>query len=255
VNEFFHLTVFKTTNNQQMKKQWVIPDIHGCCKTLISLVEKQIKPDKYDELYFLGDYIDRGPDSKGVIDFIMHLQEQEYSVRLLLGNHEDYCIKAFEEDKTKKSFLGFRTKNKIQTVWEIHGGKQTLASFGVKYASDIPEKYIDWMKELKYWIELENHILVHAGLNFKIEDPLNDKYAMLWARDFKVLPEKIRNKTVIHGHVPVDLEFMNHVLESSSYHFIDLDNGVYMDERNGYGNLVAYELISKTQLIQTNIDL
>jgi len=237
-----------------MNKQWVIPDIHGCCKTLISLFEKQIKPDKFDALYFLGDYIDRGPDSKGVIDFIMHLQEQEFSVHLLLGNHEDYCIKAFEEDKTKKTFFGIRVKNKIQAVWESHGGNETLASFGVKYVSDMPDKYIEWMKKLNYWTELEHHILVHAGLNFKIDDPLDDKFAMLWAREFKVIPEKIRNKTVIHGHVPVDLEFMNHVMDTDNYHFIDLDNGVYMNDRPGYGNLVAYELVSKMQAIQTNID-
>lgn len=237
-----------------MKKQWVIPDIHGCKKTLISLMENQIKPDKYDELYFLGDYIDRGPDSKGVIDYIMSLEEQEYDVKTLMGNHEDYCIKAYDEDKVHKTFLGFRRKNKIQTIWEMHGGKQCLASFGVKYVSDLPKKYIDWMRKLRYHIELEHYILVHAGFNFKLDDPLTDKFAMLWAKDYKVIPEKIRNKTIIHGHVPVDLEFMNHVMDSGQYHFIDLDNGVYMDTRSGYGNLVAYELTSKTQAIQTNID-
>lgn len=237
-----------------MKKQWVIPDIHGCLKTLIYLIEKQIKPDKFDELFFLGDYIDRGPNSKGVIDYIMQLQKQEYSVQLLIGNHEDYCVKAFDEDKKRKSFFGIRSKNKIQVEWEKHGGKETLASFGIKYVSDLPESYIDWMRNLKYYIELEKFILVHAGLNFAIDDPLEDKYAMMWVRDFKVNPSKIRNKTVIHGHVPVDLEFMNHVMDSGTYNFIDLDNGVYMDARTGYGNLVAYELHSKTQAIQTNID-
>lgn len=237
-----------------MNNRWVIPDIHGCSKTLKSLFANLIKPDKSDELYFLGDYIDRGPDSKGVIDFIMKLQEDGYHVRLLLGNHEDYCVKAWNDDGRKKSFLGFRTKSKIQSVWELHGGKNTLASFGVKYASEIPKKYIDWMQDLKLYFELDQFILVHAGLNFKIDDPLTDRYTMLWIREFKVDPAKIRNKRVIHGHVPVDLEFLHHVASSPNYHFIDLDNGVYMERRAGYGNLVALELNAMKYVVQTNLD-
>lgn len=237
-----------------MNKRWVIPDIHGCSKTLRSLIELQIRPDKYDELYFLGDFIDRGPDSKGVIDYLMQLEAEGYNLRCLLGNHEDYCIKAWEEGLHKKPFLGMRFKGKIQSVWEIHGGKETLDSFGVKFASQIPLHYIEWMRRLKLYFELDRFILVHAGLNFKIDDPLMDTFAMLWTREFKVEPGKIRNKKVIHGHVPVDLEFLDHVVKSPAYHFIDLDNGVYMDRRAGYGNLIAYELNSGEYLVQSNID-
>jgi len=235
--------------------QWVIPDIHGCSKTLKYLIEKQIKPSAADELYFLGDYIDRGPDSKGVIDYLMELQSKEYNLKLLLGNHEEYCIKAWDEDRAGRKFLGFRMKSKTQAVWEMHGGKETLHSFQSRYASEIPEKYILWMRQLKLFIELEKHILVHAGLNFSIDDPLTDRFAMLWTKDFKVVPSKIRNKKVVHGHTPVDLEFMSHVIQSNQYHFIDLDNGVYMLNRAGYGNLTAYELNTGHLLIQPNLDV
>ena len=60
-----------------MRKHWVIPDIHGCARTLHALIEDNIKPTKHDELYFLGDYIDRGPDSKGVID--MCVKNENYN--------------------------------------------------------------------------------------------------------------------------------------------------------------------------------
>lgn len=237
-----------------MKKRWVIPDIHGCVKTLKALIETQVKPDLGDELFFLGDYIDRGPDSKGVVDYLMQLSDDGYQTTFLLGNHEDYCIKSFDEDRVKKSFLGIVRKTKTQSIWERHGGKETLDSFGVRFAGQIPEKYIEWMRKLRYFVELDQYILVHAGFNFDLEDPLTDQVAMIWTRDFKVQPDKIRHKRVIHGHVPVDLEFMSHIMQSTAYHFIDLDNGVYMDNRAGYGNLVAFELNSKTQLIQNNID-
>ena len=60
-----------------MKKRWVIPDLHGCVNTLRTLIEEQIRPSRSDLLYFLGDYIDRGPDSKGLIDYIRNLQKDE----------------------------------------------------------------------------------------------------------------------------------------------------------------------------------
>ena len=77
---------------------------------------------------------------------------------------------------------------------------------------------------------------------------------MLWVRDYKVKPEKINNKTVIHGHVPVSLEFLHMTIQSSNYDFIALDNGVYLDPRHGFGNLTAMELNNRDLLIQSNLD-
>ena len=237
-----------------MIKKWVIPDIHGCAKTLSTLIENQIKPNKNDHLIFLGDYIDRGPDSKGVIDYIMNLQQNEYNVTALLGNHEDYCIRAYNADIKNKGFLGFRRKTKIQQEWEVYGGIQALDSFDVEWPRDIPEKYIDWMLSLDYFIEVDDFIIVHAGLNFKKDDPFSDKRAMIWIRDFKVDNDKIPNKKVIHGHVPVNLEFIDVSLNNPDYSFIDLDNGVYFNDRAGYGNLVALELTEMKYTIQSLMD-
>jgi len=237
-----------------MTKKWVIPDIHGCALTLKYLIETQIKPNKNDEIYFVGDYIDRGPDSKGVIDFIMNMQENEYNVTCLMGNHEDYCIKAWEEDNKKKSFLGFNTKTKTKKEWEKFGGVQTMESFDTNRPKDIPEKYINWMRNLKYYALLDDYVIVHAGLNFNIDDPFEDKRAMIWARDFKVEPEKIGNRKVIHGHVPVNHEFIHLAVNSKDYKFIDLDNGVYIQERPGYGNLFALELTEMTYITQSLMD-
>ncbi len=237
-----------------MKKQWVIPDIHGHIKTLEVLVEQQIRPSKHDELYFLGDYIDRGPDSKAVIDYLINLQKDDYYVRFLLGNHEDYCIKAYIKCQSAKSFLGLKSRNHIKKEWERYGAKETLRSFGVKNMKEFPERYIDWMKGLEYYIELDEYILVHAGFNFKIDNPLSDKHAMIWVRDYKVIPEKINHKTIIHGHVPVSLEFLDMTIKNKSYHFISLDNGVYMDVSQGFGNLTAFEVNSKELIIQPNMD-
>lgn len=237
-----------------MIKKWVIPDIHGCVRTLSTLIENQIKPNKNDLLVFLGDYIDRGPDSKGVIDYIIELQRNDYNVVALRGNHEDYCVRAFHEDKKHKGFLGIRSKTRVQKEWEMHGGVQTMESFDADSPKDIPEKYIEWMDNLPYYHEVDEFVIVHAGLNFKEDDPFSDKQSMLWIRDFKVDPEKINNRKVIHGHVPVNLEFIDLSINNPDYKFIDLDNGIYFDDRAGYGNLIALELGTMKYAIQSLMD-
>ncbi len=233
-----------------MKKRWVIPDIHGCVNTLKQLIETGIQPTTEDSLYFLGDYIDRGPDGKGVIDYIMSLQSSGYDVNYLIGNHEYYCMNAYENDKRR-----LFTKSSIHKEWERYGAKTTLKSFGVKRPRDIDEKYIEWMRKGKFFIELDDFILVHAGMNFNLDDPFEDTQSMLWVRDFKVNPRKIGGKKIIHGHVPVEYSLIQLFIDSNGYDFIALDNGVYYrDEKVGFGNLMALELNNMELVAQPNVD-
>jgi serine/threonine protein phosphatase 1 len=238
-----------------MAKCWVIPDIHGCSETLQMLVEDLIRPQAEDELYFLGDYIDRGPGSKEVLDYLMELEKRDFKTGFLMGNHEDYLLRAYEYDKKPKKLLGFKKKNRVKKEWLVWGGKEALKSFKIKKLIDIPVKYIDWLTKLDYYIELDKFILVHAGLNFKNDDPFEDTNAMIWTRDYVVEPERIKKKKIIHGHVPVSLDFIDNSLKNhSQYDFLDLDNGTYMTRRNGYGNLIALELNSMEYVVQHNVD-
>ena len=233
-----------------MEKLWVIPDIHGCVNTLKQLIENGLQPSKEDKLYFLGDYIDRGPDGKGVIDYVMSLQEGGYQVEYLIGNHEYYCMNSYEADQHR-----FLFKSSIQKEWERYGAKMTLKSFGVKRPRDIDEKYIEWMSKGKYYIELDDYILVHAGMNFNIPDPFDDTMSMLWVRDFKVDTLKIGGKKIIHGHVPVEYSLIQLFIDSGGYNFIALDNGVYYrDQKVGFGNLMALELNTMELIAQPNVD-
>ena len=235
-----------------MSNRWIIPDIHGCAKTLKVLLENQLKITKHDQVYFLGDYIDRGPDSKGVIDYLMHLQQEEYDVHFLKGNHEDLCVKAFVADQNKKLF----GKHREQKEWEAVGAKNTLESFGVKHPREIPQQYIDWMNACLPYIELDDYILVHAGMNFKIQDPFEDTYSMMWTRRFKVDFAKSHGKKIIHGHIPVDYSFMSLVIENNNdYDFIALDNGVYVTGRAGLGNLMAFNPDTRQLLPMSNMEM
>jgi serine/threonine protein phosphatase 1 len=238
-----------------MAKRWVVPDIHGCAETLQMLIEDLIRPQQGDKLYFLGDYIDRGPDSKTVLDYLMKLETMDFETRFLMGNHEDYLLRAYDYDLKPDRILGLKKKNRVKKEWLFHGGKKAMESFGAKNLIDIPKKYIDWMRQLDYYVELDHFILVHAGLNFKNEDPFEDTNSMIWVRDYEVKPEMIKNKKIVHGHVPVSLEFIDNSLKNhAQYDFLDLDNGTYMSRRSGYGNLIALELDSMEYVVQHNVD-
>ncbi|MEE4256529.1 MAG: metallophosphoesterase family protein [Bacteroidales bacterium] len=239
-----------------MNKIWIIPDIHGCSKTLRALFEYYIIPSRDDDLYFLGDYIDRGPDSKGVLDFIMDLQEQGFRVHPIMGNHEESCVKAFLEEQNRgKNFLGFRKRNLSKIAWRQYGGKETMESFGVQDLNDMPRKYVEWMDNLPVFIELPAYLLVHAGLDFSLSEPMTDEQSMLWLRDFDPQPEKIGGRILVHGHVPISLEDIFMLRDRpGDFGHIDLDNGVYMAGREGFGNLVALELNSMELYSQYNLD-
>lgn len=232
-----------------MKNRWVIPDVHGNLITLKYLIENRISLSKSDTVYFLGDYIDRGPDSKGVIDFIMSLQSSGYDIKCIRGNHEDYCIRAWEADQ--KRFL-FRSR--VEKDWRKNGATRTLMSFDAKRPRDINKFYIDWMKKTVHYIELDKFILVHAGLNFEINNPFEDETSMMWLRDFKVDKNKINGKRVIHGHIPVEISLID-LFKNNNYDFLPLDNGIYFKNKDGFGNLLAYNIDTDEIIIQPNIDL
>jgi len=231
--------------------KWIIPDIHGCANTLKTLVENMIKATKGDELFFLGDYIDRGPRSKEVIDYLMELQANGYNIHCLKGNHEDYCIQAYEADNKSHLF-----KPSVQKSWEAVGAAETFKSFGVKRPRDIPHPYIEWMRNLQFYYELDSYILVHAGMNFNVKDPFEDTHSMIWTRSFKVDYGKTGGRRIIHGHIPVDFSFIDLVIRNPrGYDFIALDNGVFVTDKAGMGNLMAFNPDDNTLLAQTNLDM
>ncbi len=237
-----------------MSNRWVIPDIHGCVNTLKALIEEQIKPVRSDELYFLGDYIDRGPESRAVIDYIRAMQKNEYIVTPLKGNHEDLMVELYDAEMHSKSPLFFHIISRKKRSWYAIGGKETMRSFRIRNLREIQPEYIEWMRNLDYFVSLEKFILVHAGFNCKIDNPFTDIQSMLWLRDYEILPEKTGNRKIIHGHVPVDLQFIDYSVKNDIYRFIDLDNGSYISGRDGYGNLVALELTNMKMVIQDNRD-
>ncbi len=236
-------------------RTWVIPDVHGCLLTLRTLVEDLIGLQNDDSLIFLGDLIDRGPSSKGVIDYIIKLDKSGIKTNVLRGNHEEYMAKVFRQEQSKsklRKVLGMKSTS--YKDWMLYGGETTLHSFNAFTVTAIPEMYIDWIESLVFYLKWKNFYIVHAGFNFDIDDIFSDTDSMMWIREYKIDPVKLGDNKIIHGHVPVTLDFIHQSIISNSFQFIDLDNGVYLTDKPGYGNLLALELNTMELLVQPNLD-
>ena len=218
---------------------FVIGDVHGCSKTFTTLLDDVCKINKSDAVYLLGDYIDRGPGSKGVVDKILEMQSSGYDVKAIRGNHEEMLLGAL---RSTDMFL----------AWQHNGCEATLKSFGVKGPKALDQKYIDFFEHLPYYYLLDDYIIVHGGLNFNIDDPLEDTYSMVWERNKELEPGKIGGRKMIVGHTPVPLQDVRSSLDSGK---IMLDGGcVYHGRYYGIGYLCALELNSMELLYQENIE-
>ena len=225
-------------------RHFAITDIHGCSNTLDALLDR-IAFSTSDQLFLLGDYIDRGPNSKGVLDRLLTMMEQGYSLHLIRGNHEQLLLDA----------LGSTT---TQLTWELGVGASALTSFGVPTLSEIPKKYVQLIDNTQHFIELPGYLLVHAGLNFTHTDPLIDKHAMLWARNWQagIRPGWLGSRIIVHGHTPLPLnQLLSQFNGEEPVLTVNLDNGCSLKrECEGYGNLCAYDLFQQQLYIQPNKD-
>lgn len=221
-----------------MQRIFFIGDIHGCSKTFKKLVAEKIRLTKSDKLYCVGDYIDRGNDSKGVIDFILKLRKKNYQIHTLRGNHEQLLLDSENGDNS------FRH-------WMKNGGNKTLESFKVNSINKLKPVYRDFFKQTKYFIQTKSFIVAHAGLNFKIENPLSDKYSMLWMRDFPVDKDYLGGRILIHGHTPKTKYFISSQKFESP---INLDGGCVFKNRDGFGSLFALNFYERRLIEVRNID-
>ena len=135
--------------------RYATTDLHGCLHTFRYLVEEELRLTRDDELYLLGDYVNKGPDSRGVLDYLMQLQASGYRVQCLRGNHDQALLDGARH-RWRWDWLGPR------------GRLPTLRSFGVARLAYIPDHYLDWVAALPYEIELPDVVLVHAGYNFAL---------------------------------------------------------------------------------------
>lgn len=241
------MKIGRTVSRSNTGRRFVIGDIHGCYKTLHVLLFDRLEFTRKDQLFLLGDYIDKGPRNKHVLDLIINLLDEDFQVYPLKGNHEHFLLRDLEYNSLPSN---------THRLGDLISSKDLLTTY-----NQIDDKYIDFIEGLPMYYDLEDFILVHAGLNFELEDPFDDVESMMYIRGFTADLSKIGGKILIHGHTPVTKKVIEH---SVSNRFetgaINLDNGCVLKIRSsakglqGYGQLCALELNSMHLSWQENID-
>ncbi len=215
-------------------RRLVIPDIHGCAKSLEALVN-QLDLSFTDQLFFLGDYINKGPDSLGVITLIQGLIDDGYSVFPLLGNHDQMMLQYLE---TREDALA-STLSKLN-----HSGSIELQEF---------EKHLPFFMQLAPYYESGDYLLVHAGFDFDQALPFSDLDAMLNIRDFRYDASKADGHRIVHGHYPHSFDQIQSAIRDSAP-ILPLDNGCVYENREEQGNLLCLNLDNFELWVQPNVE-
>jgi serine/threonine protein phosphatase 1 len=201
---------------------FVIGDIHGCLEELRHLVDAlPVRPG--DEMVFLGDYIDRGPDSSGVVSFLIELKASlsENKLVFLKGNHEDMLLSYLElSGQHGKMFL-------------LNGGWATVQSYGLtadnrspnRLHTAMPPAHLQFYQSLESYYLTEPYLCVHAGIHplKSLEEQTDEE--LLWIRDPFLHSSHTLPYTIIFGHTP------QHAVLYHKPYKIGLDNGL------DYGNI------------------
>ena len=172
---------------------YAIADIHGCLGKLQDLVRSCYadaagQPMKF---IFLGDYIDRGPESRGVVQFLMEIQQSRPEQDIFLkGNHEDLMAAAADSEF-------------FEERWLINGGVQTLKSYDLTRPADLPKSHVSWLRSLPLFFDDGLRFFVHAGV--RPERPLDqqDEDDLLWITKPFLTSERDYGRLIVHGHTPL----------------------------------------------------
>ena len=213
---------------------YVIGDIHGCLAELVHLIEAlPLQPN--DRLVFLGDYIDRGSDSKGVVSYLLNLRdESKQEVIFLKGNHEDMLL----------SFIGLGGQHGDMFLY--NGGHATLSSYGISsnnlscdaVRSQLPGTHLEFFRDLRTYYIMEPFLCVHAGIHPAKPLENQTESELLWIRSEFISNSHRLPYTVLFGHTP-----QNTVLLDLPYK-IGLDTGLV------YGNKLSCLETSERVLYQ-----
>jgi serine/threonine protein phosphatase 1 len=185
-------------NEPAATRTYAVGDIHGrldLLRAAIDRVAQHVGQGPF-RIVFLGDYVDRGPDSRGVVDFLMALQRR-WPVVCLKGNHEDLMLQAVTQPDRRRL-----------ARWLEYGGAETLQSYGVEPTADlaarIPGEHLRWMAGLPRTTGDAHRIYVHAGLAPNTPVHRQKDETCLWIRERFLLGRPGDFEAhVVHGHTPV----------------------------------------------------
>lgn len=186
---------------------YAVGDIHGQSRLLDGLLdridahESESPPVDRRVLVFVGDYIDRGPDSKGVIDRLLALNGRDYAPVFLLGNHEQMALDVLDGKADGD-------------LWLHNGGADTLRSYLVRpddahlaerFRRALPAEHLKFLRGLRLSWRCGGYFFVHAGVKAGVPLDQQNPNVMLWIRDSFLFDYSTDyGAVVVHGHTPTE---------------------------------------------------
>ena len=175
---------------------YAIGDIHGMLPKLRRLIAQcEAHADGREASFvFLGDYIDRGPQSAGVVRFVIDLQSRLGDrVVALTGNHEIMAVGAFDGRVP-------------EDYWLSQGGSETLRSYQIKRAYELPQDHVDWLRALPLSHDDGRRFFVHAGIDPAKPLDAQDGNDLIWIREPFLSDRRDHGRLIVHGHTPLETE-------------------------------------------------
>jgi serine/threonine protein phosphatase 1 len=218
-----------------MGRRIFIGDVHGHYDGLVALLEA-IAPQSDDQVYFVGDLIDRGPKSADVINLVM-----SHSYHCVLGNHEQMLLEAFPHGQVAQQPLN---------AWLYSGGQSTVVSYDK--SEDLLFQHLDWLRSLPTHLDLGDIWLVHAGMNPHLTVADHTSQEFCWIRDeFHSSPYAyFPTKTIITGHtITFTLPNVTPGAIARGRGWLDIDTGAY-HPRSGWLTALDY---TNQQVYQVNV--
>ncbi|MEJ5349134.1 MAG: metallophosphoesterase family protein [Desulfosoma sp.] len=172
-------------------KIFAIGDVHGMLFKLERLLDRLPLRKDRDQLVFVGDYVDRGPDSRGVIERVLQLMKEGFHVVCLRGNHE-LMMENYLRDQEVELFL-------------INGGAVTVHSYSVGNDGGqclVPETHKNFLRGLKKFYETDDYLFVHAGFRPGVALANQADQDVYWIRNEFITSDYDFGKRVIFGHTP-----------------------------------------------------
>ena len=166
-----------------------IGDIHGELDKLNRLLNT-IAPTDNDRFVFLGDYVDRGKNSKGVVERLIRFHEEFPDAIFIRGNHDQMLLDALVEVGVMTGDLLRDQSATYQRlafesdiiVFLSNGGQETLRSYGISSLTEFPEEHIYFFQSTRLWWRYEHFIFIHAGIEPGIPLPMQDPFVLMWER-------------------------------------------------------------------------
>jgi serine/threonine protein phosphatase 1 len=189
---------------------YAVGDIHGCAGLLdmmhTKIAEDAASSSSEKHIVYLGDFTDRGSDSRGVVDRVLHEVPAGFTPHYIKGNHDQAVLEFLDGPETYRA-------------WRNYGGAETLLSYGVlpplfdsseqmaqarvALRAHMPDEHLQFFKSLELKLSIGDYLFVHAGIRPGVPIEEQDEQDLMWIREEFLSSDVWSGKVIVHGHTPL----------------------------------------------------